>query len=221
MISSDSVLAVYKAVCAEYGIIPDENGIDAITRFDQERQDHSLSTPNLTKAQERFLYHDCAFISAERSAENGGTPELNEKNTKDLRRMLNSLKDRKIIDFFESDGWYQEIGSSQLTNEKGFFCIDIWPNYATNFFMDIHSFARMFNQDSFLYKSAGNGLTRTGYFIATNDKTMTKYPKGYWSAGELYYGFPSQDYTESKDAFGEKRVFFRERKPSLEELLGI
>ena len=208
MAYSDHILRVYESVCAEYGLIADENGVDAVTRLNRERAGRAAPYCE-DKAEERFLYHDCAFISAERGPENGGTPESNEENTARLRDLLTRLRDRRLIDFFESEGWYQEIGSDKLTNEKGFFCIDTWPDNATNFFSDIFSFAEMFDQDSFLYKSAGKGMTRTGFFIATNAQAVSEHEKGYWPAGELYYGCPPDNYTESPDAFGEKRVFFR------------
>ena len=210
MFSSRHIIDVYKAVCAKYGVISDENGVDAIARLNSERAERRVPVYDILMVEERFLYHDCAFLSAERAPENGGTPESNRANMDELGCLLARFRDRGMIEYFESEGWYQEEGSAQMTKENGYFCIDTWPNHATNFFVDMFALAERYHQDSFLFKSAGKGLTRTGYYVATNESALSKHKEGFWEAGELYYDkLFETNYTESARAFGERRVVFK------------
>lgn len=215
---------LYKKVCLAYAIEPDEDGVSVIERLKIERLEIGKKSSQsyrkfLSVAEMKFLRFDCVFISAERSAENGGTEKSNKENTELLRRDLLVLQNEGFLNFYDSEGEYLEIGSNIISHEKGFFCTDLGPKTAAAFFTKMFKLSEKYNQDSFLYKSAGGRLTRTGFFIATNDAALKQYTNGYWKAGELYIDLPPEGYwSESDTAFGGKRIFFKCEKPPQEDL---
>ena len=213
---------VYRRVCRAYATEPDENGESAISRLKKERSEIGKTTGHrkpITEAEQKFLKYDCVFISAERSAANGGTPESNAENTVLLRQDLQALKEQNLLEFYDSEGDYKEINSDEIQHESGFFCTDVGPQVAAKFFIEIFKLSEKYNQDSFLFKSAGGRLTRTGYLIATNEAAINdkEFLNGFKRAGELYINLPPEGYwSESTSAFGDKRVFFKCEKPSQE-----
>ena len=223
--SIEHIHLVYDHVCAEYGVVVDASGFDAISKLKRERTKAGRPKKfmyEITEAEIKFLQYDCVFISAERSPENGGTPESNETNTKRLRDDLTLLKNQGLLVFYDSEGEYLEEGSTEIQHEHGFFCTDVGPQVATEFFSELYKLSALYEQDSFLFKSAGGTLTRTGFFIATNDAARNAHKNEhngeFWRAGELYLDLPPEDYwSTSKEAFGSQRVFFKCEKPSFEK----
>ena len=215
---------VYRKVRRAYATEPDENGESPISRLKKERSEIGKSKPNsyrkpFSEAELKFLKYDCVFISAERSEANGGTPESNLANTEALRHDLLTLKEQNLLEYYDSEGDYKEINSDEIQHEKGFFCTDIGPQVAAKFFIAIFKLSEKYNQDSFLFKSAGGRLTRTGYLIATNEAAINneEFKEGFKSAGELYINLPPEGYwSESASAFGDKRIFFKCEKPPQE-----
>ena len=221
MTDLERIHSIYDHVCSEYGNGTDEEGVDVITILKRERIKAGRSMKpfcEITEAEIKFLQFDCVFISAERSPENGGTPESNDANTKLLRQDLIKLKENGLLSFYDSEGDYLEEGSSRIQHEMGFFCADVGPHVATRFFSELYKLSEKYKQDSFLFKSAGGSLTRTGYFIATNDAArkahINEHNGEFWRAGELYIDLPPEGYwSESASAFGQQRIFFKCEKP--------
>lgn len=210
---------VYRKVCRAYATEPDENGESAISRLKKERSEIGKTTGHrkpITEAEQKFLKYDCVFISAERSEANGGTTELNKTNTGLLRQDLQVLKTQGLLEFYDSEGDYKEINSDEIQHEIGFFCTDVGPQVAAKFFTELFKLSEKYNQDSFLFKSAGGRLTRTGFLIATNEAAINndEFKDGFKKAGELYINLPPEGFwSESASAFGDKRVFFKCEKP--------
>lgn len=224
--STSYIRNVYYKICRANATEPDENGESFISRLKKERSEIGKKEPYrkpITDAEKHFLVHDCVFISAVRGQENGGTDESNENNTKLLRQDLQILKEQGLLTFYDSEGDYKEINSDEIQHEKGFFCTDVGPQVAAKFFNELFKLSEYYSQDSFLFKSAGGRLTRTGYLIATNEAAINdeEFKGGFKKAGELYFNLPAEeDWSESDSAFGDKRVFFRCDKPSKEDLAG-
>ena len=212
--SESYIRSIYGKVCHAYAAEFDEYGESFISRLQKERAEIGkikASSRHITEAEKQFLIHDCVFISAERSADNGGTDASNKNNTNLLRQDLQILKEQGLLEFYDSEGIYKEINSKEKRQEIGFFCTDVGPQMAAIFFIKLFELSQYYYQDSFLYKSAGGRLSRAGYLIATNEAAFnhTDFKDGYYKAGDLYFNRKEGYCSKSKKAFGDdNRVFF-------------
>ena len=170
-------------------------------------------------AEAGFLRHDCGIITAFRSSRS--LEENRAKNAELLDKIIESgIKHEDVI------GWFKETRSSKPTEEESFFVYDDGPEHASEFFEKLYKLSEEYEQDSFLYKSAGP--SRTAFLINTNEDSkrverQKATERGEEStgdiseAGQLYLNLPLRvQKPATKTAKG--RFAFRSTPPSAEEI---
>lgn len=167
-------------------------------------------------AEEGFREFNCAVLTAFRSKDKEGnalSQDQKEDRNKELLKSLQRRKKEQLLDIiYYVKGCYKEIGSPAEEPEDCFFIFANNNKPEIDFFSVIYRLSERFEQDSFLYKCAGQ--TRTAFRVFTNKASREKY--GLIScAGKLYLDLPETGpYTNL--AIG--RFTFRENTPTKEEL---
>lgn len=166
------------------------------------------STFDAQVAESGFLQRNCAILSACRSKNQDGSTRSEEDNTAKLKSELTESG----FGIIPVDGCFREARQEKASHESSFFVYDDGKHNARDFFTKLYLLSEKYEQDSFLYKSAG--MTRTAFLISTNDDSR-KEDGDIKLAGQLYLNLPPLGPYTNLD---KGRFRFMVEKPSAEDL---
>jgi len=217
MISDTEITAIYRLVKKAYEPVTKEVLQELMKSRAGVEKPKVLFPPNngstfdAQVAELGFLQRDCAVISAFRQRNQDGSRRYKKDNEASTEKLVADLID-KHLGFLPLDGCFREKKEQKASHEKSFFVYDDGSHNAKEFFTKIYKLSERYNQDSFLYKSAG--MTRFAFLISTNDETRQA-DGDINPAGKLYLNLPPVG-PYSNLATG--RFTFRVDKPTEEEL---
>lgn len=169
------------------------------------------STFDAQIAESGFLQRNCAILTAFRGRNQDGSPRNLESNRANNAQLKSELIESGF-GIIPVDGCFREAREAAASHEDSFFVFDDGTHNARDFFTKLYQLSEKYEQDSFLYKSAG--MTRTAFLISTNDDAR-KADGDIKPAGKLYLNLPAVGpYTN----LGKGRITFRVEKPSAEDL---
>ena len=169
------------------------------------------STFDAQVAESGFLQRNCAILSACRSKNQDGSTRSKEDNTANTAKLKSELTESGF-GIILVDGCFREARVKKASHESSFFVYDDGKHNARDFFTKLYLLSEKYEQDSFLYKSAG--MTRTAFLISTNDDSR-KEDGDIKLAGQLYLNLPPLGPYTNLD---KGRFRFMVEKPSAEEL---
>ena len=169
------------------------------------------STFDAQVAESGFLQRNCAILSACRSKNQDGSTRSEEDNTANTAKLKSELTESGF-GIIPVDGCFREARQEKASHESSFFVYDDGKHNARDFFTKLYLLSEKYEQDSFLYKSAG--MTRTAFLISTNDDSR-KEDGDIKLAGQLYLNLPPLGPYTNLD---KGRFRFMVEKPSAEEL---
>lgn len=169
------------------------------------------STFDAQVAESGFLQRNCAILSACRSKNQDGSTRSEEDNTANTSKLKSELTESGF-GIIPVDGCFREAREEKASHESSFFVYDDGKHNAREFFTKLYLLSEKYEQDSFLYKSAG--MTRTAFLISTNDDSRRK-DGDIKLAGQLYLNLPPVGPYTNLD---KGRIRFMVEKPSAEEL---
>ncbi len=169
------------------------------------------STFDAQVAESGFLQRNCAILSACRSKNQDGSTRSEEDNTANTAKLKSELTESGF-GIIPVDGCFREAREEKASHESSFFVYDDGKHNAREFFTKLYLLSEKYEQDSFLYKSAG--MTRTAFLISTNDDSRRK-DGDIKLAGQLYLNLPPVGPYTNLD---KGRIRFMVEKPSAEEL---
>ncbi len=165
-------------------------------------------------AESGFLQRNCAVISAYRQKKPDGTKRSKKDNEASSKLLEEDLKTQELA-YFTLDGCFREKAEKKASHEVSFFVYDDGTHQARHFFMALYKLSEKYNQDSFLYKSAG--MSRFAFLISTNDKTR-KEDGDINPAGKLYLNLPPVGPYSDLQKGKKGRFTFRLVPPTEEEI---
>ena len=169
------------------------------------------STFDAQIAESGFLQRNCAILTAFRGKNKDQSPRSIEDNRANNAKLKYELL-QSGIGIIPVDGCFKEAREDEATHEDSYFVYDDGKHNARDFFTTLYLLSEKYEQDSFLYKSAG--MTRTAFLISTNDDSR-KADGDIKLAGQLYLNLPAVGpYTN----LGRGRITFLVEKPSEEDL---
>lgn len=164
---------------------------------------HEGATFDSRQAETGFLKHDCAIITSYRASR---TKEENEAKNCELEEDMK----KQNLKYLCVDGCFREFRESEASHEDSFFVYDDNSHNSREFFSKLYKLSEKYEQDSFLFKSAG--MNRTAYLISTNADSRTA-DGDVKLAGQLYLDLPPVGpYTE----LGRGRITFLVEPPKLD-----
>lgn len=169
------------------------------------------STFDAQVAESGFLQRNCAILSACRSKNQDGSTRSEEDNTANTAKLKSELTESGF-GIIPVDGCFREAREEKASHESSFFVYDDGKHNARDFFTKLYLLSEKYEQDSFLYKSAG--MTRTAFLISTNDDSR-KEDGDIKLAGQLYLNLPPLGPYTNLD---KGRFRFMVEKPSAEDL---
>ena len=169
------------------------------------------STFDAQVAESGFLQRNCAILSACRSKNQDGSTRSEEDNTANTAKLKSELTESGF-GIIPVDGCFREARQEKASHESSFFVYDDGKHNARDFFTKLYLLSEKYEQDSFLYKSAG--MTRTAFLISTNDDSR-KEDGDIKLAGQLYLNLPPLGPYTNLD---KGRFRFMIEKPSAEDL---
>ena len=169
------------------------------------------STFDAQVAESGFLQRNCAILSACRSKNQDGSTRSEEDNTANTAKLKSELTESGF-GIIPVDGCFREARQEKASHESSFFVYDDGKHNAREFFTKLYLLSEKYEQDSFLYKSAG--MTRTAFLISTNDDSR-KDNGEIALAGQLYLNLPPVGPYTNLD---KGRFRFMIEKPSAEDL---
>ena len=169
------------------------------------------STFDAQVAESGFLQRNCAILSACRSKNQDGSSRSEKDNTANTAKLKSELTESGF-GIIPVDGCFREARQEKASHESSFFVYDDGKHNARDFFTKLYLLSEKYEQDSFLYKSAG--MTRTAFLISTNDDSR-KEDGDIKLAGQLYLNLPPLGPYTNLD---KGRFRFMVEKPSAEEL---
>ena len=169
------------------------------------------STFDAQVAESGFLQRNCAILSACRSKNQDGSTRSEEDNTANTAKLKSELTESGF-GIIPVDGCFREARQEKASHESSFFVYDDGKHNARDFFTKLYLLSEKYEQDSFLYKSAG--MTRTAFLISTNDDSR-KEDGDIKLAGLLYLNLPPLGPYTNLD---KGRFRFMVEKPSAEDL---
>ena len=169
------------------------------------------STFDAQVAESGFLQRNCAILSACRSKNQDGSTRSEEDNTANTAKLKSELTESGF-GIIPVDGCFREARQEKASHESSFFVYDDGKHNAREFFTKLYLLSEKYEQDSFLYKSAG--MTRTVFLISTNDDSR-KDNGDIALAGQLYLNLPPVGPYTNLD---KGRFRFMIEKPSAEDL---
>ena len=169
------------------------------------------STFDAQVAESGFLQRNCAILSACRSKNQDGSTRSEEDNTANTAKLKSELTESGF-GIIPVDGCFREARQEKASHESSFFVYDDGKHNAREFFTKLYLLSEKYEQDSFLYKSAG--MTRTAFLIRTNDDSR-KDNGDIALAGQLYLNLPPVGPYTNLD---KGRFRFMIEKPSAEDL---
>ena len=169
------------------------------------------STFDAQVAESGFLQRNCAILSACRSKNQDGSTRSEEDNTANTAKLKSELTESGF-GIIPVDGCFREARQEKASHESSFFVYDDGKHNAREFFTKLYLLSEKYEQDSFLYKSAG--MTRTAFLISTNDDSR-KEDGDIKLAGQLYLNLPPLGPYTNLD---KGRFRFMVEKPSAEDL---
>lgn len=169
------------------------------------------STFDAQVAESGFLQRNCAILSACRSKNQDGSSRSEEDNTANTAKLKSELTESGF-GIIPVDGCFREARQENASHESSFFVYDDGKHNARDFFTKLYLLSEKYEQDSFLYKSAG--MTRTAFLISTNDDSR-KEDGDIKLAGQLYLNLPPIGPYTNLD---KGRFRFMVEKPSAEDL---
>ena len=169
------------------------------------------STFDAQVAESGFLQRNCAILSACRSKNQDGSTRSEEDNTANTAKLKSELTESGF-GIIPVDGCFREARQEKASHESSFFVYDDGKHNAREFFTKLYLLSEKYEQDSFLYKSAG--MTRTAFLISTNDDSR-KDNGDIALAGHLYLNLPPVGPYTNLD---KGRFRFMIEKPSAEDL---
>ena len=150
-------------------------------------------------------------MSACRSKNQDGSTRSEEDNTANTAKLKSELTESGF-GIIPVDGCFREARQEKASHESSFFVYDDGKHNAREFFTKLYLLSEKYEQDSFLYKSAG--MTRTAFLISTNDDSR-KDNGDIALAGQLYLNLPPVGPYTNLD---KGRFRFMIEKPSAEDL---
>ena len=192
MIMKRDLTRIYHELKQQYGLIarPILNGL-----FDDSvevERPKVLFPPNegssfdAQVAESGFLQRNCALVSAYRQKNPDNTRRLKKDNVASSQRLEEDLK-AEGLSYFVLDGCFREKAEKKASHETSFFVYDDGKHFGKAFFVSLYKLSEKYNQDSFLYKSAG--MSRFAFLVSTNDKTREE-DGDIVPAGKLYLNLP-------------------------------
>ena len=169
------------------------------------------STFDAQVAESGFLQRNCAILSACRSKNQDGSSRSEKDNTANTAKLKSELTESGF-GIIPVDGCFREARQEKASHESSFFVYDDGKHNARDFFTKLYLLSEKYEQDSFLYKSAG--MTRTAFLISTNDDSR-KEDGDIKLAGQLYLNLPPLGPYTNLD---KGRFRFMVEKPSAEDL---
>lgn len=169
------------------------------------------STFDAQAAESGFLQRNCAILSACRSKNQDGSSRSEKDNNANTAKLKSELTEAGL-GIIPVDGCFREAREEKASHESSFFVYDDGKHNAREFFTKLYLLSEKYEQDSFLYKSAG--MTRTAFLISTNDDSRRK-DGDIKLAGQLYLNLPPIGPYTNLD---KGRIRFMVEKPSAEEL---
>ena len=169
------------------------------------------STFDAQVAESGFLQRNCAILSACRSKNQDGSTRSEEDNTANTAKLKSELTESGF-GIIPVDGCFREARQEKASHESSFFVYDDGKHNARDFFTKLYLLSEKYEQDSFLYKSAG--MTRTAFLISTIDDSR-KEDGDIKLAGQLYLNLPPLGPYTNLD---KGRFRFMVEKPSAEDL---
>lgn len=156
---------------------------------------HEGATFDSRQAETGFLKHDCAIITAYRASR---TKDENEGKNLELEEDMKG----QGLKYLCVDGCFREFREAEASHEDSFFVYDDNSHNSRVFFSKLYKLSEKYEQDSFLFKSAG--MNRTAFLVSTNADSRTA-DGDVKPAGQLYLDLPPVGpYTE----LGRGRITF-------------
>jgi hypothetical protein len=119
------------------------------------------------------------------------------------------------LSYFLLDGCFREKAEKKASHETSFFVYDNGKHFGEAFFASLYKLSEKYNQDSFLYKSAG--MSRFAFLVSTNDKTREE-DGDVIPAGKLYLNLPPIGPYSDLQKGKKGRFTFRIDPPTEEEI---
>ena len=216
-IMSSKIDDIYIELCKAYGPITRE--VVSALMFSSSKAERPKvmfppnegSTFDAQVAESGFLQRNCAILSACRSKNQDGSTRSKEDNTANTAKLKSELTESGF-GIIPVDGCFREARQEKASHESSFFVYDDGKHNARDFFTKLYLLSEKYEQDSFLYKSAG--MTRTAFLISTNDDSR-KEDGDIKLAGQLYLNLPPLGPYTNLD---KGRFRFMVEKPSAEDL---
>lgn len=165
-------------------------------------------------AESGFLQRNCAVISAYRQRNPDNTRRYKKDNIASSQRLEEDLN-AEGLSYFLLDGCFREKAEKKASHETSFFVYDDGEHHGKEFFVSLYKLSEKYNQDSFLYKSAG--MNRFAFLVSTNDDTR-KDDGDIVPAGKLYINLPPIGPYSDLQKGKKGRFTFRIDPPTEEEL---
>lgn len=162
-------------------------------------------------AESGFLQRNCAILTAYRAKNQDGSIRSDKDNKKNNAKLKAELTENGM-GIIPVDGCFREAHEKEASHESSFFVYDDGKHNAREFFTKLYQLSEKYEQDCFLYKSAG--MTRTAFLISTNEDSR-KADGDIKLAGQLYLNLPPVGPYTNLD---KGRFTFMVEKPSAEEL---
>ena len=192
-IMSRKIDDIYIELCKAYGPITRE--VIAALMFSNSKAERPKvmfppnegSTFDAQIAELGFLQRNCAILTAFRGKNKDQSPRSLEDNRANNAKLKYELL-QSGIGIIPVDGCFKEAREDEATHEDSYFVYDDGEHNARDFFTTLYQLSEKYEQDSFLYKSAG--MTRTAFLISTNDDSR-KADGDIKLAGQLYLNLPA------------------------------
>lgn len=183
--TKERILQIYETLCSLY-VEETRLIIDDLFQGGKAQQPTEVFPPrkgatfDSRQAETGFLKHDCAIITAFRASR---SKDENDSKNRELEEDMQN----QDLKYLCVDGCFRECREAEASHEDSFFVYDDNSHNARAFFTKLYRLSEKYEQDSFLFKSAG--MIRSAFLISTNADSRTA-DGDVKPAGQLYLDLP-------------------------------